>query len=310
MIKDLIRASKKMIGYKSGMNSESDTKKKNNEDAASQKEKSIFFKIAINLICGVAVGAGAILPGFSGGVLCVVLGMYPLVMELFSHPIRALKKNLKVYLLIGVGWLIGFFAVSNLIKFMYSKFEIYTIWTFIGLIFGNLPSLYKEAGKKGRSKSSFITMGIAFAVMFAMLLTVALLPSANITPNIGWYFFSGVMWGLSIIIPGLTSSSIMMSLGIYEAFNTGLATFDLEVIIPWVAGMIVTAAALARLIERIFQKHYSEAFHAVIGIVVSSTFMIFPIFEKYTPLSILISVICVIGGFIAAYFLSNFKVEE
>ncbi len=243
-----------------------------------KRERSKAEKIIIDLVCGVAVGAGAILPGFSGGVLCVVLGMYPLVMELFSHPFRAFKKHWKIYMFIGIGWAIGFFAVSNVIKFMYARFEVFTIWTFVGMIFGNVPSLYKEAGKKGRSASSFISMAVAFIVMFAILFSVAMLPNLNITPNVWWYLFSGFMWGLSIIIPGLTSSSIMMSLGIYESFNAGLAGFKPIVIIPWVVGMILTAAALARIVEYIFKKHYSEAFHAVIGIVVSSTIMIFPIF--------------------------------
>ncbi len=273
-------------------------------------EKSPASKLVMNFIAGVAVGAGAILPGFSGGVLCVVLGMYPMVMELFSHPFKALKRNLFGYILIGIGWAIGFFAVSNLIKVAYGSFETYTIWTFIGMIFGNVPSLYKEAGKKGRSKSSFISMGIAFVIMFISLLTVALLPNVNITPNLGWFLFSGVMWGLSIIIPGLTSSSIMMSLGIYEPFNTGLATFDLSVIIPWVVGMIVTAALLARVIEKIFKKHYSEAFHAVVGIVLASTLMIFPIFREYSALDVFISVTCVLVGFALAFLLSNFKVDS
>ena len=274
-----------------------------------KKERSRIQKIIIDLVCGIAVGAGAILPGFSGGVLCVVLGMYPLIMELFSHPVRAIKKHWKIYIFIGIGWALGFFAISNLIKFMYARFEVFTLWTFIGMIFGNIPSLYKEAGKKGRSVSSFVSMGVAFVVMFTMLLTVALLPSANITPNIWWYLFSGFMWGLSIIIPGLTSSSIMMSLGIYESFNAGLAGFKLEVVIPWVIGMLLTAAALARIVEYIFKKHYSESFHAVIGIVVSSTLMIFPIFAEYTLVGVLVSIACFVGGFFVAYKLSNFKVE-
>ena len=63
-----------------------------------KRERSKVEKIIIDLVCGVAVGAGAILPGFSGGVLCVVLGMYPLVMELFSHPFRAFKKHWKIYI--------------------------------------------------------------------------------------------------------------------------------------------------------------------------------------------------------------------
>ena len=280
------------------------------KDKEEPKKRSKTASIIIDLVAGVAVGAGAILPGFSGGVLCVVLGMYPLIMELFSHPIRAIKKHWKVYIFIGIGWAIGFFAISNLIKFMFSRYEIFTVWTFIGMIFGNIPSLYKEAGKNGRNKSSFVSMIVAFILMFAILLTVALLPSANITPNVWWYLFSGFMWGLSIIIPGLTSSSIMMSLGIYEAFNAGLAGFKLEVVIPWVIGMILTAAALARIVEYIFKKHYSQAFHAVIGIVVSSTLMIFPIFEKYSFSDVLISAGCVIIGFIVAFKLSHFKIQE
>lgn len=280
------------------------------KDKEEPKKRSKTASIIIDLVAGVAVGAGAILPGFSGGVLCVVLGMYPLIMELFSHPIQAIKKHWKVYIFIGIGWAIGFFAISNLIKFMFSRYEIFTVWTFIGMIFGNIPSLYKEAGKKGRNKSSFVSMIVAFILMFAILLTVALLPSANITPNVWWYLFSGFMWGLSIIIPGLTSSSIMMSLGIYEAFNAGLAGFKLEVVIPWVIGMILTAAALARIVEYIFKKHYSQAFHAVIGIVVSSTLMIFPIFEKYSVSDVLISAGCVIIGFIVAFKLSHFKIQE
>ena len=280
------------------------------KDKEEPKKRSKTASIIIDLVAGVAVGAGAILPGFSGGVLCVVLGMYPLIMELFSHPIQAIKKHWKVYIFIGIGWAIGFFAISNLIKFMFSRYEIFTVWTFIGMIFGNIPSLYKEAGKKGRNKSSFVSMIVAFILMFAILLTVALLPSANITPNVWWYLFSGFMWGLSIIIPGLTSSSIMMSLGIYEAFNAGLAGFKLEVVIPWVIGMILTAAALARIVEYIFKKHYSQAFHAVIGIVVSSTLMIFPIFEKYSVSDVLISAGCVIIGFIVAFKLSHFKIQD
>ena len=275
-----------------------------------KRERTKIEKIIIDLVCGVAVGAGAILPGFSGGVLCVVLGMYPLIMELFSHPFKAFKKHWKIYMFIGIGWGIGFFAVSNVIKFMYARYEVFTIWAFVGMIFGNIPSLYKQAGKKGRKASSFISMAVAFIVMFAILFSVAMLPDLNITPNVWWYLFSGFMWGLSIIIPGLTSSSIMMSLGIYEAFNAGLAGFKLEVVIPWVIGMILTAAALARIVEYIFKKHYSQAFHAVIGIVVSSTLMIFPIFEKYSVSDVLISAGCVIIGFIVAFKLSHFKIQE
>ena len=45
-----------------------------------------------NLLCGALIGAGAILPGVSGGVLAVVFDIYRPFMELLTRPRQALPK--------------------------------------------------------------------------------------------------------------------------------------------------------------------------------------------------------------------------
>lgn len=281
-------------------------------------------KIIINIICGIAIGAGAILPGISGGVLCVVFGVYQPLMHVLSHPKEGIKKEWKMILCIAIGWAVGFFAFSNIIKFMFGKSEMYATWFFIGLIFGNLPALIKEAGKQGRNAKSFVGMAIGFIVMTAILVTFLFLPNAAITPNFWWFGFAGILWGLSIIIPGMTSSSILMCLGIYEPFNEGLSVLDFTVIIPWVLGMAVIVILLSRAVDNLFKKHYSLSFHTVIGIVIASTVVIIPIFEKagggyaavgteliaYTWGNAIISLLCAVGGFVAAYFSNNLKVDS
>ena len=42
---------------------------------------------------GVLVGFGAILPGVSGGALCVAFGMYNPIINLLSHPLRRSKPT-------------------------------------------------------------------------------------------------------------------------------------------------------------------------------------------------------------------------
>lgn len=274
-----------------------------------KKERKPIIKFIINLICGIAIGAGAILPGISGGVLCVVFGVYQPIMELFSHPIQGIKKGWKMFIPIVIGWAVGFFAFSNLIKFMFGASEIYATWLFIGLIIGEIPSLFKEAGKEGRNGKSYVSMAVGFVVMFAILLTVTLLPNINITPNIWWYGFAGVLWGLSIIIPGMTSSSILMCLNIYESFNAGLSVLDMGVVIPWIIGMAITVILFARIVDKAFKKHYSVCYHGVIGIVLASTLIIVPIFEKYILSDILISLGCFAGGFFLAYISDSIKAE-
>lgn len=292
--------------------------------ATDNSGKMSVKRIIINIICGAAIGAGAILPGISGGVLCVVFGVYKPLMELLSNPLKGIKKSWKMFICIAIGWAVGFFLFANLIKLLFGTSQIYATWMFIGLIIGNFPALYKEAGSKGRNKKSIIAAIIGFVMMFAILVSISLLPGINITPGIPWFLFAGVMWGLSIIIPGMTSSSLLMSLGIYEEFNAGLASLDFRVIIPWVIGMGVTVLLLAKSVDKLFKKQYSVCFHAVMGIVAASTLVIFPIFitangnysivgvefVPYTIKSGIISFVFALAGFLAAFFSDNIKVEE
>ncbi|MBO5342347.1 MAG: DUF368 domain-containing protein [Lachnospiraceae bacterium] len=253
-----------------------------------------------NFICGAAIGGGAILPGISGGVLCVVFGVYRAIMELFSHPVKAIKKNWKMFLFVGLGWIFGFWIFAKVIEFLFAKSEMMATWLFIGLIIGTVPALYKEAGKHGRSKGSFISMFVAFATLTGILTYVQYGEFVQVTPSFGWYIFSGALWGLSIVVPGMTSSSILMSLGIYQDLNSGIASFDMGVMIPWVIGMFGTAILLARLVTYFFDKLYSLSFHAVLGIVLASTVVIIPL-DYNNVLQLIAGILFGGAGFIIAY---------
>lgn len=253
-----------------------------------------------NFICGAAIGGGAILPGVSGGVLCVVFGVYRAMMELFSHPIRALKKNWRMFLLVGIGWVFGFWGFAKVIEFLFAKSETMATWLFVGLIIGTIPALYKEAGKKGRTKGSFISLFAAFATLMTLLIYVQYGEFVQVTPGFGWFVFSGALWGISIVIPGMTSSPILMSLGVYQELNSGIADFNMNVIIPWVLGMMVTAILLAKLVNYLFDRFYSYSFHAVVGIVLASTVAIIPL-EYNNILQFLAGILFGAAGFIIAY---------
>ena len=52
---------------------------------------SRFIDPILLIFKGVLVGFGAILPGVSGGALCAAFGMYNPIINLLSHPFKALK---------------------------------------------------------------------------------------------------------------------------------------------------------------------------------------------------------------------------
>lgn len=226
---------------------------------------------------GILIGSGAILPGISGGVLCVTFGLYPALMALLAHPKQSLGRTWRTLLPVGVGWLLGFWLFAALLETFFSAHELLATALFIGLIAGSFPSLLREANREGRSRASWVSFALSAVCMLAFFLFLEFTPATGaIQPNFGWFVFSGVLWGLSLIVPGMSSSSLELFLGLYQPMAAGIAALDPGVILPMLLGVVLCVFPFARLVERLFQRHYAVSFYAVAGFVTASTLAILP----------------------------------
>lgn len=169
----------------------------------------------LRLFQGALIGLGAVLPGISGGVLCVIFGIYKPIMELLSDPFHALKKHLGLLIPVLAGGALGFLGVAKLLGFFLTRYENPSVCLFVGLIAGMIPSLFREASEKGRSKKDYPAMIIACAVIFTVLIGLNVI-SVSIEPNLGWNIFSGFCVAMSVIAPGMSFSTLLMPLGLYR----------------------------------------------------------------------------------------------
>lgn len=258
------------------------------------------------VIKGMVVGAGAILPGISGGVLCVVFGIYQPMMALLAHPIKSFKIYYKLFIPFLLGWVLGFLALAKLVEILFAASSTIAISLFVGLIAGTLPSLFKEAGKNGSSKGSWIGFSIGLFVMFTVLTMLSKGTATDISPNIWWFAFCGIVWGFSLIIPGLSSSSILIFMGLYQPMTSGIASLDMLVILPLIAGLAITVFLFARLVNFLFEKHHSIMHHTIIGIVIASTLLIIPV-EYTSNVNLAISIACFFAGFIVSILMDKLE---
>ena len=269
-----------------------------------KRDRNFGIRWLRDLLCGVLIGAGAILPGVSGGVLAVVFDIYRPFMEVLTHPREAIPKYWRWFLPIGLGCAIGFLGFAKGIAAAIDVSSTVTTWLFIGLIVGTVPSLFRETGKEGRSIGSWVSMAVCAGAIFFSLFYVGKVICVTVEPNFWWYNFCGALWGMSLVIPGLTSSSVMMALGLCQPMLEGLARLDFLVLSACLPGMVLTILLLARLVSWFFRKHYSIAFHGIFGIVLASTLVIIP--TSYVGAwEIVLSAVCCIGGFLLAYFMAR-----
>ena len=68
------------------------------------------------MIQGAIIGIGGILPGISGGILCVIFGLYQLVIEVLSNPIANMKRHWKLILPMGIGVGLSFLGCAGLVS--------------------------------------------------------------------------------------------------------------------------------------------------------------------------------------------------
>lgn len=251
---------------------------------------------------GVVVGFGAILPGVSGGTLCVAFGMYKPIIDTLSHVKSGLRKHALMLITFFTGVLVGFVALSGLAALLLKQNTALITCVFIGFIIGTLPELWQEAGIQGRTKNSIAALFLGFITMLSILWLLKSNTSVSIAPGTFGFLLSGVLWGLSFIVPGLSSSSLLLFFGLYQPMLAGIASFDLKVIIPMGLGMILCVLLLSRIIGNTYKKHYSASSHVILGIVAATTIMIFPEWDGSMDTFVINALALICGGVLSYIF--------
>lgn len=225
---------------------------------------------------GIVVGFGAILPGVSGGTLCVIFGMYRPIIDTLAHVRSGIRKFGLMLLTFFVGVFVGFVVLSGFAAWMLERDTALVTCLFIGFILGTFPELWQDAGKQGRTGRGISAMVLGFVVMAALLGVLRTTASITVQPGMAGFLLCGVLWGLSFIVPGLSSSSLLLFFGLYQPMLAGIAGFNLAVLVPLGIGMAACVLLLSRIIERTYQKHFSIVSHGILGIVAATALMILP----------------------------------
>ena len=239
----------------------------------------------LRFIKGMFIGSGFILPGVSGGALAAIFGIYERIISFLAHITKNFKENVLYFLPVGLGGITGVFLLSFGVSFLLGEYETIILWFFVGCIVGTVPSLWKEAGKKGRSQGDKVIMAITFVLAFIFLVYGESLFNGQVVQNTWTWMIAGGLIGLGLIVPGLSPSNFLVYMGMYKAMSDGIKTLNFSVILPIAFGAIVVVLLLSKIMDYIFSIAYAKLFHFILGVVFASTIMIIP--KDYTDFGLM-----------------------
>ena len=260
-----------------------------------------------NIFKGILIGAGAILPGISSGVFCVIFGIYEKIIDSILYFFKNIKENIKFLFPLIIGAIFGVLIFSNILNYLIYKFPIQSKSIFAGLILGSMPALIKDIN----SKESFKPINLLYT-LFAFCIAIFTVVLENTLPiksqnsiNFFYLILSGICMSAGLVIPGVSSTVILMLLGIYSTYIHSVSSFYIPILIPIGIGIIIGSFSFMRFINILLKNCYAKTFYSIIGFTIGSTLILIQDFSFDT--SSIIVIPCIILGFMTSNFLTNFK---
>ena len=278
------------------------------------------------LLRGVVIGVANIIPGVSGGTMMVSMGIYDTLIHCITHLFKEFKKSIKTLLPYAIGMLVGIVALASVINWGLENHTLPTNTLFIGLILGGLGPLLKKVDVK---KINFAAV-IAFIALFALIIWMGIQRKDSIQNadsiqmnalQVLLMVVIGMVASATMIIPGVSGSLVLMLLGYYKpvvnalttlkdglfSMNFGVMGQPLLMLVPFLIGIVLGIFGVAKLIEWLTARFPTATYCGVLGLVVASpiSLLIQTNLTGVSAVTVIISIVTLAVGFIAAYLLAK-----
>jgi putative membrane protein len=237
---------------------------------------AFFYRI----LCGFFLGVSVFAPGFSGSIIAISMGIYQDLLRIISNPLKQLKQNVKYCLPLVIGVAISAILFVLTFKYLFETYEKATYLLFVGLVAGNLPTIFSEV-KNNSFKKHYLVGGIA-AFAAALSLGVFTTEIEQISSigilHVSWFILAlgGFAGGVTALIPGMSVSMVLMVMGVYSQLifvAESLLRLDFEYLLPFGRFCVFALAGLvsaSSIIKLIFKKYPGFSHITVFGFISGS----------------------------------------
>lgn len=267
----------------------------------------IYMSNIILVIKGLIIGFAKVMPGVSGAILAISMGVYDKGINAITRFFDNIKENTKFLFFIGIGIIIAIILGSNIVYFLLNNYYVITMLFFMGLIFGSTPKIISKVDKTIKG----YTISLVTFVIITLLTTMNI-NNNNISNSIFIYLISGLIDAFGMVIPGISSTALLMVIGtynniIYSLSNVGNIIDNLNILIPYGIGIFIGIIITSIIINNLFNKYNKLTFSFILGVILSTLItLLLKIFSyRINIKDLVIGVLLLSLGIIISYFFDD-----
>lgn len=245
-------------------------------------EKNAVVGFFADILRGVAIGIAFIIPGFSGGSVAAILGIYEKLVGAIADIFKSFRASLRILLPVLIGMLLGIAALILPIKWGLTHYPIPTVTLFVGLALGGLPSVMEKL-KGGAPSWGHVAVCL---IPFAFAASLSFLPLAGevnlFSLSLGGYLLLiviGIVGSCALVVPGISGSMLLLIFGYYNPI-VSLVTDSLLhgsqvgvcllVLACLAVGVVIGFFGISVLMKYLLNKFPRGTYFAIFGFILGS----------------------------------------
>jgi len=242
------------------------------------KKRSNFKDDLSIILKGYIIGSSMSVPGVSGGTMAILLGIYDRLISSISNFLKDIKGNILFLLKVCIGAGAGICSLSFLIKWLLEHFPLPISMFFLGAVVGGIPALYKKTKESPLRISSVIY----FLLGLLIVISIGFIPEGSFSISAGSgiihyirILLTGIVIALALVLPGISTSHMLLVLGMYDTMLTAITKFDIVFIGILGIATLIGVFLITKPIEWTLNRFPHQTYCMIIGFVIGSTSEIF-----------------------------------
>lgn len=230
------------------------------------------------ILKGFLIGSSMSVPGVSGGTMAILLGIYDKLIGAISNFLKDIKGNTIFLIKFCIGSALGIGSLAFAIKWALETFPLPVSFFFLGAVIGGIPALYAKTKQKTFGASSLIY----FLLGLGIVISIGFIPINNFDVSNGaglahyvMLLITGIIIALALVLPGISTSHMLLVLGMYESMLQAITKFDVMYIGILGIATLIGIFLITKPIEWTMNRFPHQTYWMIIGFVLGSTSEIF-----------------------------------
>jgi putative membrane protein len=245
---------------------------------------------SLNFLRGVLIGIAEVIPGVSGGTLALITGIYSRLLNnidlLFkslrqiSHP-KIMARNLKAlewkFLLpVFIGMAIALITTASFMEGLLESNPIELRAVFAGLVAAGIYIPYKMSVKVNGDNWALRDYLLALIGALAAFFLTGLPQGEVSNPGPILIFFSAAIAICALVLPGISGSFLLLTIGMYSATIGALNDRDLQYLLIFALGALLGLASFVSFLKFLLSQRARPTLVLLAGLMLGSLRALWP----------------------------------